>query len=96
VQTSKSNSASGTAVSPPYLDANGAGLVLTVSSAVLAPRDQDSDELPYKMFGVMGADIEMNDFNHYMMSSFPECGGNMTVLTWSCIAIDTAGAYFIA
>ena len=79
---------SGTAISPPYVDANGAGLILTISSAVLMPRDEFSGEIPYKVFGVMGADLHLRDFDQYLTSSFPECDKKMS---WSCIAIDTSG-----
>ena len=88
VQNSKANAISGTAISTPYLNANGQGLVLTVSSTVLVPHDQDSSGHSYKVFGVLGADLELHKFDRYLVSSFPECDQ-----IWSCIAIDTSGKH---
>ena len=74
------------AVSPPYLDANGGGLVLTLSSAIMIPKEKHSSDQAHNIFGVMGADILLEDFQQLLFGSFPHCEENI-----SCIAIDTSG-----
>lgn len=78
----------GVAISPPYLDANGAGLVITISSAITTNEIRTSSVQSRHLLGVMGADIHLSYLEELIKNSFSSCRNDSF---HSCIAVDMSG-----
>nr|CAB3227392.1 VWFA and cache domain-containing protein 1-like [Phallusia mammillata] len=78
------------AVSPPYLDANGQGLVITVSRGIVEPPptgQTESKERPPHVFGVMGADIFLSYLENLLKETVAECNEK----SQTCMVLDKSG-----
>lgn len=79
------------AVSPPYLDASGAGVVVTITQPVTIPTlpTEDGTEPETKhLVGVMGGDLRLRFLETILRSTVNDCKRNSG---FECILIDLAG-----
>lgn len=79
-ELAKSGSKPGLAVSSPYMDANGGGLVISLSRAVVIGDD-------HQLLGVVGADVKLEALRSFLYASLNDCNSPQN----RCLLIDSAG-----
>lgn len=81
----------GTVISPAYIDAFGAGYVITLSHVVYEGRSSGHHKSTDYILGVMGIDIKMSNFYFQMKNTMKECLSSKT----TCLMIDKSGLVIV-
>nr|XP_039264048.1 VWFA and cache domain-containing protein 1-like isoform X1 [Styela clava] len=76
------------AVSPPYLDASGAGVVVTITQPIVVSATKDTDKVSKQVVGVMGGDMRIRFLESILRSTVKDCKRDSG---FECILIDLAG-----
>jgi Mg-chelatase subunit ChlD len=72
----------GYSVSPPYVDASGNGIVLTLSRPFFLG---DPEVQTPTVYGVLGVDFSLNQFGNFLLQAMPQCKNSR------CMIMDASG-----
>jgi len=75
------------ALSTPYIDAFGAGVVITASHTVYRGESEHKRGTSDEVMGVMGADFPLSYFQKLLTDTYPKC----QEANFDCFVLDTAG-----
>lgn len=77
------------AISPPYLDATGAGVIITISQAIVTPVSYGSGTTAWHIVGVVGGDLKLSHLKQLLHQSEVDCQERNG---FTCILMDLAGS----